>query len=135
MLYGSLVKWRNYLKRRHGLTMVCVCMYLPMIIINNLLLRAAYLFFSDFKLLLKSGNLACIQESYFSPFPQSNQFTLNAWSNQDFKVSKRKVEWFLENMSSYGKFWLHKTKALQNCKKRKFGTKFAVFQKSWKTFS
>ena len=79
-----------------------------MIIINNLLLRAAYLFFSDFKLLLKSGNLACIQESYFSPFPQSNQFTLNAWSNQDFKVSKRKIEWFLENMSSYGKFWLHK---------------------------
>ena len=59
---------------------------------HNLLLGAAYLFFSDFKLLLKSGNLACVQEIYFSRFPQSNQFTLNAWSNQDFKVSKRKVE-------------------------------------------
>ena len=34
MLYGPLVKWHNYLMRRHRPTKVCVCMYLPIIIIS-----------------------------------------------------------------------------------------------------
>ena len=47
MLYGLLVKWRNYLVRRHGPLKVCVCMYLPMI--NDLIIFKFFRVILSFK--------------------------------------------------------------------------------------